>query len=42
VLVAVAVPTVSTVDADYRQGESGRAEQLTDQGSSPSRTARTR
>jgi RND superfamily putative drug exporter len=35
VAVAVAVPTVSTTDADYRQGESGRAEQLLDEGRFP-------
>jgi RND superfamily putative drug exporter len=35
VLVAMAVPTVSTADADYRQGESGRAEHLSDQGHFP-------
>src|SRR3954452_20906062 len=35
VAVAIAVPTVSTTDADYRQGESGRAEQLSDQGRFP-------
>jgi len=35
VALAVAVPTVSTTDADYRQGESGRAEQLSDQGRFP-------
>jgi RND superfamily putative drug exporter len=35
VALAVAVPAVSTTDADYRQGESGRAEQLSDQGRFP-------
>jgi putative drug exporter of the RND superfamily len=35
VAVAVAVPTVSTTDADYRQGEAGRAERLIDQGGFP-------
>jgi RND superfamily putative drug exporter len=35
VALAIAVPTVSTTDADYRQGESGRAEQLSDQGRFP-------
>jgi RND superfamily putative drug exporter len=35
VAVAIAVPTVSTTDADYRQGESGRAAHLSDQGRFP-------
>jgi RND superfamily putative drug exporter len=35
VMVAIAVPTVSTTDADHRQGESGRAEHLSDQGRFP-------
>jgi putative drug exporter of the RND superfamily len=35
VALAVAVPTVSTTQADYRLGESGRADQLSDQGRFP-------
>jgi RND superfamily putative drug exporter len=35
VALAVAVPTVTTTDTDYRQGESGRADQLSDQGRFP-------
>ncbi len=35
VVIAIAVPTLSTTDADHRQGESGRAEQLSDQGRFP-------